>query len=998
MSDHNDTNQPSAANGDSNAVPGEATPESTTSSAAPDSAAAAAAATSTAGAAPVDRKRRAWLGAGLAGLGVVVAGGVFGGLRRLTGSGERALQATTHPDPAGSRVAPVSELGRANEAGYKGRNGQTLKAVPTSCLQCVAICGTIGYVDESTGKLVKIEGNPHTPNNRGMICAKGQAGPNQVYDPDRLLHPLVRTGKRGEGKWKRVTMEEALDLVAFGGEIAGKQRTGLKEIYESEHPEEFMLHYGRSRIGPALNHFVTTAFGSKTIGNHTSICETGKWLGNELTMGKHYDVNDVTNSNFIVIMGANVLEAHTSHSFFAQRLIEAKARGTRIVTFDVRLSNTAAMSNEWVPIKPGTDLAVVLAMTHVVLEEGLQDDEFIANWTNVTLDDLKAHYARYTPEWAEKESGVPAATIRRLGREFGQISPSTLITYRGFVGHYNGAYAEWAAKALDGICGNMGVRGGTLPKVSGKCRDAYADVATENPDATRSATALKIVDGEGLHLPTHHSCQWIYEMIAKGDKGRPKLYFTYCWNGAYTTGDCQRNLEVLANEEYIPFIVACDVAMSETTAMADVILPDASYLERWSIESTQSYAMEPFVQLRQPVVPPLGETMDMQDIFIQLARRIGGGMATLHPWDTAEQLCEAFIRAQDADQKKADKHFYTVDGEVLEQDPWEYLKRTGVLRQANKPSYEAHSKAAGAAGKTIDPATGTVWDPGKAHVSPEDVASKGYVGSKNAYKGYVGQCIRKGADGNWDPASAAKGFPPDKFNKTGLFEIHSVHMVGAADMVLGDINNALTDDEKGWLPGHLRSGMPCWVPVPEHRERQDGQLVMTSFKVNVQIHSRSQNCKWLQEIVHNNPAWLNPATARKLLGDDVRDGDMVEITNSMPSLAWLADRKPTQAGSITAKLHLTEGIHPDVIAVSFHCGHWAYGRYASGQGLSPELTGAEPDPDVAWWQRGVAKPGDDATKWSDLRGVHPNWIIPNTPARVSGQFRSNDTLVTIRRV
>ena len=757
-----------------------------------------------------------------------------------------------------------------------------------------------------------------------------------------------------------------------------------------------MFHYGRSRIKGAQNHFQKTAFGSGTQGNHTSICETAKWLGNELTMGKHYDVNDVANSRYILIFGANVLEAHTGHSYIAQRLIDAKAAGAKIVTFDVRFSNTAAKSSQWVPIRPGTDLAVILAMTNIILNEkpdgrALCDEEFLAKWSNVTIDELREHYAGYTPEWAEKESGVSAETIRRIALEYGTSKPATIVTYRGFVGHYNGAQAEWAVKALDAIAGNFNVKGGTNVKQSGKSKDGYNDkAAKDNKEAVRKAAKLKLADGDDLHLPTHHSCQWIYELIADGSHGRPKLYMIYVYNGAYTTGDCKRNREILCNEEYFPFIVAVDVAMSETAECADVILPDATYLERWAIESAASFAMFPFLQIRQPVVPPLGEAMDMQDIFIQLAQRIGGGMAALHPYKTTEEYLRTSIELQDTYNKDHGKAFYGSDGQLVATDPWAYFTKYGVLLQATKPSYRTHEKKLkpkDIEGKVVDEKTGVIWDPHKAHVSDEDVQAKGYTGSKNAYKGYVGQMI----DG-----VAHKGFPPDKFNKSGRYEIRSEFMKPAAKMVMEDIEDFLTNDEKKWLPQHLASGLPSWVPVPEHRARKSDQLILISFKVNVQIHSRSQNCKWLQEIYHNNPAWLNPVTARRLLGADVKEGDLIRIRVDMVELPWRKGKGATSAKEITARVHLTEGIHPEVIAVSFHCGHWAYGRYASGKAIETGLTDAKPDDEPIWWQKGQ-KPGEDPTRWTELSGVHPNWIIPNTPARVSGQFRSNDTVVSVSK-
>ncbi len=937
-----------------------------------------------------------WGAIGAAGL---AGGALFKGLREARSAGAPA--GLPLPGQNGVRAPGVGELGRLDVRGYQGRSSATglpalgRRAVPSSCLQCVAICGVVGYVEN--GRIAKIEGNPHVPNNRGMICAKAQAGINQVYDPDRILYPLVRTGKRGEGKWKRISMKEALDLAAFGGRIAGREVEGLKAVYESGKPQEFMFHYGRSRIGAAVGNFCKSGMGSSTIGNHTSICETGKWVGQELTTGKHYDINDVADTHYMLVFGANMMEAHTSHSYFAQRCLEGREHGAKMVTFDVRLSNTAAMSDEWVPIKPGTDLAVILAITNVVLNERphgapLYDEAFIRRWTSSNLAELRAHYAPYTPNWAERETGVPAQTIRRIALEYGQTKPATIITYRGFVGHYNGAYAEVAAKALEAIAGNLMVKGGTHMKVSGKWQDPYAAVRKQFPQAARKAKKLKVVDGDGVVLPTHHVSQQVFEMIAAGKQGRPKIYLTYCWNGAYTTGDNARNREILANETYFPFIIAVDTAMSETSEMADLILPDATYLERWTAEAPQSYALIPFIQLRQPMARPLGEAMDMQDIFIQLARRIGGGIAKLHPFDTAEEFMRASAEATAKAAKKKGKALLGVDGKPIAGDPWDYLKTYGVILQGNKPLYRAHEKKLKAKDlehAVVDKATGTIWNPEKAHVSAADVKAKGYRGAKNAYKGYVGQMVE---------GVAYKGFKPDKFNKSGLVEIKSGFLAKASKQVFKEIIPFLRPDE-GFLKGHLASGLPAWVPVPEHRRKNGEQLVLTSFKVNVQIHSRSQNCKWLQEIYHKNPAWMHPATARRLLGPGVKDGDKVFITQAMPVISGSPQRPLTKVQRITARLHLTEGVHPDVVAVSFHCGHWAYGRYACGEALEAAITGASGDGENIWWQKGASRANlDDPTRWSDLRGVHPNWIIPNTPARLSGQYRSNDTLVKVSRV
>jgi anaerobic selenocysteine-containing dehydrogenase len=198
-----------------------------------------------------------------------------------------------------------------------------------------------------------------------------------------------------------------------------------------------MFHYGRMKASSSkiIKSYFLPAYGTNTIGNHTSICEGGKWTAQELTWGKHYDVNDVARSKYIVVMGSNPLEAHTSHEVIAQRIVEARAKGAGMVTFDVRLSNTAAVSDKWYPVKPGTDGAVALAMAHILMSEGLYDEKFINKWTNVTVQELKDHLARYTPEWAEGVSGVPASEIRSVARAYGTKKPSTIIRYRGVVAH-----------------------------------------------------------------------------------------------------------------------------------------------------------------------------------------------------------------------------------------------------------------------------------------------------------------------------------------------------------------------------------------------------------------------------------------------------------------------------------------------------------------------------------------------------------------------------------
>lgn len=795
---------------------------------------------------------------------------------------------------------------------FSPETGKERKAIPSACWQCVARDAILCYVED--GKLVKIEGNPEAIRNRGKICAKGQAGINQVYDPDRILYPMKRAGSRGEGKWQRISWDEALDLLVDGGEIAGHKVKGLKNLLDEGHPEKFMFHYGRMKASDSkiIKDNFLVAYGTKTIGNHTSICEGGKWTGQELTWGKHYDVNDVEHTNMILNFGCNLFETHTSHIQLAQRTIDAITdRGVKMYTFDVRLSNTATKSTEWIPIKSGTDLSVVLAMCNVVMSNDLYDRYFIETWTTVTVRQLKNHLKQYTPAWAEKISGVPAEKIRSLAIQFAKAKPGTCISYRGPAAHYNGVEAERAFKMLDAICGYIDVKGGTCHGVGAKWK--YPKVKTD-----KKPKKLKIIDGfpGTVAYPTHHVNHQVLKMIKDGRFGRPDIYMVYSYQPVYVTGECAENIKILTDETMVPFLVTVSPFYGETESLADLILPDVTYLERLSWDDMVSYDMIPEFYIRQPVVKPLGETRQFQDVCVELAKRLGLKLPFSSTEDFVKKSCE---------KSKVD---------------FEHLKKHGVWHDPEaKPKYQSYAKKLKLAdyiGKDIiyDAKTGVYWNWKKSKAkSKQEALSKGYTATKDAYKGYVGQKI-----GN----AVYEGFKPDKVNKSGKFEIYSELL-----------------KKKGFDP------IPTWFPVPEFESKKENELILSTFKVNVHTHSRTKNCKWLSEIYHDNPALINSETARTR---GIKDGDRIKIKSKV--------------GEIVTKARLTEGIIPGIIAVSFHCGHWQYGRYASGK-KSPSGTDDDRDLKFRWWKK---------------HGMHPNWIIRNTPDPIGGQWRMSDAVVTVEKV
>ena len=710
-------------------------------------------------------------------------------------------------------------------------------AVPSLCWQCLTQDPIIGFLEN--GRLVKIEGNPAAGSSRGKICAKGQAGINQVYNPDRLLHPIKRTGKRGEGKWQRISWEEALALLIDGGQIAGRTVKGLRTLREEGAPEKFMFHYGRT-LGTdyeILMDYFLKGYGTGTIGDHDAICMRSLETALELTERRPgpflFD-----NVKLIVNFGSNLLEATTNHVPIAQRTIDALARGVKLYTFDTRLSVTAAKSFAWVPVKPGTDLAVILSLCHTILENGTHDKDFLEKFTNVTEAELKAHLAEYTPEWAEERSGVPAGQIRAIALDLAALKPSAFVSGRGAFMHHNGVQAQRAIAMLDAL---VNFEFATVIKMP--------EPAWKNPipPPQTPAKRLNILTGEpgAYAFPADGVSHQILHMIDRGPE-RPDIYMVFCHNPVYSNGNCLENVRVFKDETKVPFLVAVDIGLSETSELADLVLPDATYLERYTLDGRTSLDLVPEYYLRQPMHPPLGEARNFCDVACDISRKLG--------IDLGFQSAEEFVR----------RICDNTPG-VREAGGFEYMKKHGIW-------LDKEAKV------------GTV-DRKKFEIRSDVLASKGF------------------------------------------------------------------------------SGIPAWMFPAEHARMGPDDLILTSFKAGTQTQSRTQNCKWLSEINHDNPALIHPETAVKR---GIRNGDKIQIRSSV--------------GEIVTHAFVTEGVHPLAVVVSHHGGHWAQGLYASGK-VNP-IHVEEPEERLKWWKD---------------NGTHANLVIPIKGDPIGGAMCWNDTVVQVSK-
>ncbi len=695
--------------------------------------------------------------------------------------------------------------------------GRFRKSIPSVCMMCPAQCGILGYLEY--GKVVQIGGNPLDPNSRGKLCAKGVAGINHLYHPDRLLHPLKRAGKRGEGRWKQVSWDEALNEIALRLKSLQVEKSGDLVIRNT---------WDLSSNGIAER--FADAFGSSTLLQNAGFESPNGTFTLRSISGHSMGVGDVAHAQYLLNFGANPYETHFLYVPFIQRLIDARINlGAKLVTFDVRMSQTAGKSDEWFPILPGTDAMVALAMAHVIAKEGLWDKSFLAQRTNLSPVELLRHLAPYTPKKAEHVSGVNASDIVRIAIEFASTKPALAIGGGGVVKHLNGASNLKSILLLNALVGSLDVEGGFF------FPHGYF---LEPPDPKPPPRSRKMnPESPTLFLRIHEGAQRVGVLITHMD------------NPVYRGPHSKLISNVLQDEQKIPFHVSIDPFLNESNLYADLVLPEATYLERWDLISPPSLDQVPFIALRQPMVKPLGQSLPFSDTLIKIAHRMGGAMEQFFRFGSMEHYILAMVR-------KIPK--------LGEAGGIDLLMEKGVWFAEEAKSSSPHRK------KTLKrPSSKFVFNP-----------------------------------------------------------------------------------------------LPAYHPIPHHQQLRENELHLTTFQWNVHSSSQTANCKWLMEIVHRNPLWINAETAKRM---NLGDGDRVRITSSL--------------GSLVTPVFITQGIHPRVVALSDSLGRWNYGRIAQGKPFRSE----DPETELLWWgKRGT--------------GVHPNPIIPILPDPSGGGQGWMDTVVRVEKV
>lgn len=502
----------------------------------------------------------------------------------------------------------------ANLSGANKMLKGSTKFVPSICEMCSSRCPIEAKVVD--GKGVFIQGNRHFSACKTSVCARGGAGVNQLNDPQRLVKPLIRVGQRGENKWREASWEEALDLCAKKlGEI--KKKYGAKSVVFS------------SKTCDAFNNLCSFAFsyGSPNTFGHTSSCPITYDVVLEHVYGTKKLSRDYKNAKYIVNFGHNLFEGIDIAKTKPLAQFAAK-EDTKLLVLDPRFSVVASKADEWLAIKPGTDLAFLLALINVWIRDGKYDKEFVQKYT-IGFEKIAEFVKDKTPKWQELITTIPADKVERIADEIYKASPRVIFDWGHKTTTSKAEYMRTKAIAIaNALMGNFEKKGGIGFSKNAKMfnsiigEEKFPTLA--NPDANIKMPKEPRMDltNEGepyMFAPKKHGILMNIAPAILEQKPYPvKGWVSIRHNHLMNVAGVEKSIEALKK---LDFILAIDVYVSDFAYYADVILPEATYLERDESINDKS-GSAPGYYMRNKAVEPIAGTKSNYEIFRDLARRL----------------------------------------------------------------------------------------------------------------------------------------------------------------------------------------------------------------------------------------------------------------------------------------------------------------------------------------------------------------------------------------
>ena len=835
--------------------------------------------------------------------------------------------------------------------------------VPTVCNNCEAACGLTAWVDKDNLVVKKYMGNPFHSGSRGRNCAKGYATQSQMYDPDRIPFPLKRApgSKRGEGKWVRTTWDEALK------EIAKKIREAITSGSELER-KMIMYHVGRPNESGGFTARVVWTWGGDHHNSHTNICSAGGRLGGITWSGDDRPSPDFANSRLIFLSASHAADAGHYYQQHAGYIADARAKGAKLVIMDPRLSNSAGMADLWIPVWPGTEAAVYLAMISRLLQEDKYNRRFMERWVNwksflkdkdylnylkengfisklpegETFDDfiavLKEIYKPYTFEWAAEETKVPVYKLEKL-YEMILWAGDRITSYfwraqaagnRG--GWMNAGRTGYFLLVVTGAIGNVGGNGWHHWHVLGVGAKGGKATLKEKPKPVDDWNELlwppewPLSTYELSYLLPHllSDDEWRKKWEKRGLKipSKLKVWISKIYNPVWINPDGFRWIEVLRDENKVELPVNLSPTWSETNWYCDYILPVGLAGERHDNQSAETKP-ERWTAFRQPVLRVALQKMGWKPkvpwrATLEAHKKAGLGEV----WEENEFWIN-LIWEIDPDGSLGIRQYYESKknpGKPVTIEEW-YDAAFGTLPKLRKvceklgvTPYE-YMRDRGAWTEETD-----VYNVHEREVPYDPV--------KNAIK-YKGKWIplseceidedsgavylkHHGAD-HWHSERHTIAVKKDgKFLKgfhtpTGLLEFYSKTLVEWKWPEYA-IPIYPRDKEERKKMVHIVSHVHH-----DYMTEENAFVLNPIFRLPYNIHTRSVNAKWLMEISQNhNPIWIYEGDAKRL---GIKRGDAIKL-RVVDTVSGI------EVGYFVGMAMPTQATRPGVVACSHHSGRW----------------------------------------------------------------------------
>jgi anaerobic selenocysteine-containing dehydrogenase len=459
-------------------------------------------------------------------------------------------------------------------------------------LDCPDQCGLL--LHKVDGRIVRVEGDPNHPVTKGNICNKVRNIHERIYDEKRLKYPLKQIGQKGEGKFQRISWEEALRTIS----------SRWKELIQSDGPESILPYSFYGNMGRLSAEGMDRRFFHRLGASQLerSICSSAGSVGYKYTMGGSFgiDPEDTVHSKLIIFWGINAVSTNMHQVVLAQK---ARKIGAKIVVIDVHKNQTGRLADWFIPILPGTDSALALGMMHILFTENLVDQAFLEKYT-VGYEELREHVVQYDPVTVSRITGVPVEDIYKLARMYGGISPSFIRIGNGPQHHDNGGMFVRTISCLPALTGQWQKKGGGAIKGN----SAYLAI---NASGLQMPELLKKKDTRIINM------NQIGEALLSLTPSIMSLY-VYGSNPAIVAPDSNKVREGLGREDL--FTVVHDLFLTETAKYADIVLPATS-----SFENTDLYTSywHHYAQIQQPVIDPFEESKSNVEVFRLLAKEMG---------------------------------------------------------------------------------------------------------------------------------------------------------------------------------------------------------------------------------------------------------------------------------------------------------------------------------------------------------------------------------------